>query len=140
MSELRFAELYVVNLLVNETITYEREPPEVDIWQDRDFTVGDCEDFALLKRRKLISAGWPPGALRIAIVLKRPDDDQLHAVLVASTNRGDFVLDIPDVDSKEPVAIRMWNPNEFAELRMIWGADGEWYALGSDVKSVSAAQ
>ena len=140
MTELRFAELYVVNHLVNETITYQREPPGIDIWQDRDFTEGDCEDFALLKRRKLISAKWDPGALRIAIVLRNWGDEELHAFLIAATDQGDFVLDIPAEDSEDIGAIRTWNPKEFAEVRMIWGADGAWYALGSDVKTVSGAQ
>ena len=30
---------------------------------------GDCEDYALTKRRDLIAAGFPAQALRIAVVL-----------------------------------------------------------------------
>lgn len=52
---------------------------------------GDCEDYALLKRRSLIQAGWPSGALLIAVVFDEIGDG--HAVLVARTDRGDFVLD-----------------------------------------------
>ncbi len=52
---------------------------------------GDCEDFALAKRDMLLEAGWPADAMFIAVgyhVQLGP-----HAVLVARTDRGDFVLD-----------------------------------------------
>jgi predicted transglutaminase-like cysteine proteinase len=52
---------------------------------------GDCEDFALLKKRDLIRAGLPPQRLLLATVLDRRL--QSHAVLVLRTDRGDFVLD-----------------------------------------------
>jgi predicted transglutaminase-like cysteine proteinase len=52
---------------------------------------GDCEDFALVKRRLLIQQGIPSTALSLAIVRTRYDED--HAVLVVSTLEGDMVLD-----------------------------------------------
>lgn len=52
---------------------------------------GDCEDFALVKRRLLIAAGIPATALSLAIVRTRYGED--HAVLVVATRQGDFVLD-----------------------------------------------
>jgi len=52
---------------------------------------GDCEDFALEKRRLLVEHGVPAGALSIAIVRTRLGEE--HAVLVVTTNAGDFVLD-----------------------------------------------
>lgn len=52
---------------------------------------GDCEDFALVKRRQLIEQGIPAAALSLAIVRTRYDED--HAVLVVSTLQGDIVLD-----------------------------------------------
>ncbi|WP_443749070.1 transglutaminase-like cysteine peptidase [Asticcacaulis solisilvae] len=52
---------------------------------------GDCEDFALEKRRLLIEHGVPAGALSIAIVRTRLDEE--HAVLVVTTDAGDYVLD-----------------------------------------------
>jgi predicted transglutaminase-like cysteine proteinase len=52
---------------------------------------GDCEDFALEKRKNLMDLGWPPEALSIVVV----DAPKIgaHAVLVVSTDRGEFVLD-----------------------------------------------
>ena len=52
---------------------------------------GDCEDFALIKRRLLIAQGIPAAALSLAIVRTRFNED--HAVLVVATKQGDFVLD-----------------------------------------------
>lgn len=53
--------------------------------------VGDCEDYALLKRKLLIQAGFSPSDLLIAVVLQ-PNGDG-HAVLSVRTDRGDFILD-----------------------------------------------
>ncbi len=52
---------------------------------------GDCEDFALEKRRLLIASGIPAAALSIAIV--RTPAGEAHAVLVLSARQGDYVLD-----------------------------------------------
>ena len=52
---------------------------------------GDCEDFALAKRRALVERGWPPSSLLMALVRQR--NGEAHAVLVAVTDVGDFVLD-----------------------------------------------
>lgn len=52
---------------------------------------GDCEDFALEKRRLLIEHGVPAASLSIAIVRTRLGEE--HAVLVVTTDAGDYVLD-----------------------------------------------
>lgn len=52
---------------------------------------GDCEDFALLKKRELIRLGLPPERLLIATVLDRKRN--AHAVLIVRTAQGDYVLD-----------------------------------------------
>jgi predicted transglutaminase-like cysteine proteinase len=52
---------------------------------------GDCEDYVLEKRRALAAAGLPPQALSMAIARTRRGE--LHAVLVVTTDRGEFVLD-----------------------------------------------
>lgn len=61
-----------------------------DVWK-ANVTSGDCEDFALTKKARLMRLGFPAGALRMAVA-KTPYGEG-HAVLVVSTNRGDFVLD-----------------------------------------------
>ncbi len=52
---------------------------------------GDCEDFALIKKKRLIEAGLDPQMLLISTVLDR--DRNAHAVLIMRTGQGDFVLD-----------------------------------------------
>jgi len=52
---------------------------------------GDCEDYVLLKRQKLIQAGFPRESLLITVV--RDQKNEGHAVLIVKTDRGDFVLD-----------------------------------------------
>ena len=54
-------------------------------------TGGDCEDFALLKKKKLIESGVASETLLMATVLDR--DLNSHAVLVMRTDSGDLVLD-----------------------------------------------
>jgi predicted transglutaminase-like cysteine proteinase len=54
-------------------------------------TRGDCEDFALLKRQRLMQKGWPASALLMTVV--RDDRGEGHAVLTARTVQGDFILD-----------------------------------------------
>lgn len=52
---------------------------------------GDCEDYALYKKRELIRAGIPPEQLLLAAVLDRKR--QFHAVLIVRTGTQDVVLD-----------------------------------------------
>lgn len=52
---------------------------------------GDCEDYALYKKRELIRAGVPPEQLLLAAVLDRKR--QFHAVLIVRTGTQDLVLD-----------------------------------------------
>ncbi|MDB5429091.1 MAG: hypothetical protein JWP35_207 [Caulobacter sp.] len=53
--------------------------------------VGDCEDYALEKRRALIARGVPEANLSIALVVTHWGES--HAVLVMRTASGDYVLD-----------------------------------------------
>ena len=52
---------------------------------------GDCEDYALEKRRRLIAAGVPAEALSMAVAVTARGES--HAVLVVSFESGDWVLD-----------------------------------------------
>lgn len=63
----------------------------VDQWDIPTDGKGDCEDYALLKRKMLIEAGFPRQALLMTVVKDRHDDG--HAILTVKTNRGEFVLD-----------------------------------------------
>jgi predicted transglutaminase-like cysteine proteinase len=82
-----------VNASVNSRITamtdqdiYGRE----EVWAyPKD--AGDCEDYALLKRRELAAKGFSLADLLITVV--RKPDGEGHAVLTVRTQQGDFVLD-----------------------------------------------
>ena len=63
---------------INEEVNLEIEPvPDIvhwgveDRWDYPDDGMGDCEDIQLLKRRRLVEAGLPKRALRMAVVLDR---------------------------------------------------------------------
>jgi predicted transglutaminase-like cysteine proteinase len=75
-----------VNASVNTTI----HPAHSEEWTPG-LPVGDCKDFAMTKRQRLIDAGWPTSALPVAIV--RTHSGEQHLILVARTTRGDYVLD-----------------------------------------------
>jgi predicted transglutaminase-like cysteine proteinase len=79
-------QLNAVNAKVNAAI----EPAYRDAWTPEQ-PAGDCKDFAMTKRQRLIESGWPSSALPVAIV--RTSLGEKHLVLVARTSRGDFVLD-----------------------------------------------
>ena len=89
----RLAELDAINRMVNREI----EPvTDVELYGEADhWTIptrkGDCEDYVLLKRRRLIQLGWPASALLITVVRDERGDG--HAVLTARTQQGDYILD-----------------------------------------------
>lgn len=89
----RLAQLDAVNRAVNREI----EPiTDIDLYGLTDYwtvptTKGDCEDYVLLKRKRLMALGWPASALLITVVRDERGDG--HAVLTARTMQGDFILD-----------------------------------------------
>ena len=90
----RMAELQHINRHVNSTIVevsdleqYGRE----DVWALPVSGKGDCEDFALLKRKMLIARGWPASALSVTVGATA--QGVAHAVLTVSTAQGQLVLD-----------------------------------------------
>lgn len=89
-----WARLGQINMAVNDaikpmedTIHYGR----VDYWTIPQDGYGDCEDYALAKRKALADAGFSRRALRLAVA--NLPSGEAHAVLTIVTDRGDFVLD-----------------------------------------------
>lgn len=83
-----------INAWVNANITPVTDKDHwgaLDRWDYPDDGKGDCEDFALLKRRLLIEEGFPRQALLMTVVKDANNDG--HAVLTVKTNKGEFVLD-----------------------------------------------
>ncbi|PPD43168.1 MAG: transglutaminase [Methylocystis sp.] len=83
-----------VNALVNhsvEPVSDSEHVGVIDSWDYPSDGKGDCEDYALMKRRLLIDAGFARGALLLTVVKDQHGDG--HSVLMVRTSRGDFVLD-----------------------------------------------
>ena len=59
---------------------------------------GDCEDYALMKRKILIDRGFPRQALLITVV--RDEQNEGHAILTVKTNSGEYILDNLNDDVK----------------------------------------
>jgi predicted transglutaminase-like cysteine proteinase len=82
---------------VNRSVNHEIEPAtDLEVYGQTEYwtiptTRGDCEDYALLKRKRLIARGWPISALLMTVV--RDERGEGHAVLTARTVQGDFILD-----------------------------------------------
>jgi len=87
------SELDEVNRLVNATIAPATDAQIYGVEEYWTFpkSVGDCEDYVVLKRRILMQRGWPASALLITVVIDERGD--AHAVLTARTAYGDFILD-----------------------------------------------
>lgn len=91
-------------------------------------TAGDCEDFVLLKRRKLMERGFALSDLLITVV--RKPDGEGHAVLTVRTNNGDFILDNLSDD------VKLWTDTNYTYLkRQASFNTGRWVSIedGRDV-------
>ena len=122
------ATLKAVNRRVNRDLiadTDARVYQTNDYWEAPALTRGargDCEDFALVKRRLLIEQGIPAAALSLAIVRTRYNED--HAVLVVATRQGDFVLD------NLAFTVRSWQKTGYYWVsRQAPGDDLAWVSL-----------
>jgi predicted transglutaminase-like cysteine proteinase len=96
---------------VNRTVNREIEPAtDMEIYGVNElWTIptkrGDCEDFALLKRKILIEHGWPSSSLLMTVV--RDEKNEGHAVLTARTTQGDFILD------NKIESVKLWNQTPY---------------------------
>ncbi|OBZ96398.1 transglutaminase [Pararhizobium polonicum] len=123
-----------VNYDVNETIT---PMTDMEIYGVEEYwaypdKAGDCEDFVLLKRKRLMEAGFSPSDLLITVVLQ--PNGEGHAVLTVRTDRGDFILD--NMRNK----VLLWSETEYTYLkrqsienagRWVKLQDGRTVAVGS---------
>ena len=94
MTPTLWGTLRKVNDAVNAAIWPEddqRHYGRAEYWNIPTDGYGDCEDYALTKRRDLAALGISLAALRIAVVVT--EDGSRHAVLTVVTDKGDYVLD-----------------------------------------------
>lgn len=121
IDEARWAELQSINTYYNQTIV---PVTDMELYGVEEFWTypngyGDCEDFALIKRRDLINAGWPASTLLISIV--REANGNGHAVLLVRTDRGDLVLD------NQEGSIKLWSETPYQFIKRQSQANaGQW--------------
>lgn len=126
----RWRELVVVNRAVNDAI---ESMTDLEAFGKEEYwtlplsvegrPVGDCEDYALEKRRLLLARGWPADTVLLATAMA-PGYGR-HAVLVVRTDRGDLVLDNLTDD------VRHWTQTGYAWQSRQAGADPRyWVAVG----------
>ena len=116
-----------INLTVNHEIEAVSDMDHwgvVDQWDYPTDGRGDCEDFALLKRKLLMKAGFPRQALLMTVV--KEADGEGHAILTVKTDQGEFALDnLED-------AVKPWNatPYRFVK-RQSEKNQNVWVAIGA---------
>lgn len=124
LTEDRWRKILDVNYTVNTTIKpmTDQEIYGVEERWAYPTTVGDCEDFVLLKRKMLMNQGIPASDLLITVVLQ--PNGEGHAVLTVRTDRGDFILD--NMRNK----VMLWSDTEYTYLKRQSESDpGVWMKL-----------
>ncbi|WP_423068019.1 transglutaminase-like cysteine peptidase [Devosia sp. CN2-171] len=127
LTDARWNELVDTNNLINAAVV---PVSDQDLYRVSEYWAypdgyGDCEDFALAKRKELIARGWNPSTLLMTVV--RQPNGEGHAVLMARTDRGDLVLD------NQNGQILLWNQTEYTYLKRQSQADaGKWVDLLDD--------
>jgi predicted transglutaminase-like cysteine proteinase len=94
LSSRNWIELKRINLAVNTQVKPMTDMDHwgvVERWNYPDDGYGDCEDYALEKRKLLMEAGWPRHALLMTVV--RDQNGNGHAVLTVKGDRGEYILD-----------------------------------------------
>jgi len=95
----------------------------VERWNYPDDGYGDCEDYALDKRRMLMQAGWPRAALLMTVVHDQNGDG--HAVLTVETDKGEFILDNQRDD------VLLWSDTGYRFVKRQSQSDPNvWVSLG----------
>jgi predicted transglutaminase-like cysteine proteinase len=101
-----------------------------DRWDFAEDGYGDCEDYQLVKRKRLVEAGFPRRALRMTVVID--EEGAGHAVMMLRTDRGDLILD------NKRNAIVPWHKTGYTYVKRE-GVDGwTWASLGGAYVSPTA--
>lgn len=93
-----------------------------DVWDFAEDGYGDCEDYQLVKRKRLVEAGFPRRALRMTVVID--EEGAGHAVMMVRTTRGDFILD------NKRNAILPWHKTGYVYIKREGDAGSTWASLG----------
>jgi len=127
-----WSEIIAVNDAVNAAVA---PSTDMEMWGREEFwsyptAVGDCEDYALEKRRRLMALGLEAGDLLITVV-RQPNGDG-HAVLTVRTSRGDFILD--NLEAR----VLLWTDTDYTYLkRQSDRNSGAWVSINDSRPAVA---
>jgi predicted transglutaminase-like cysteine proteinase len=126
LSTRAWSELKRINVAVNTGIKPMTDMDHwgvVERWNYPDDGYGDCEDYALQKRKVLIAAGWPREALLMTVV--RDQNGNGHAILTVETDRGEYILDNQTND------VLLWSDTGYRFVKRQSQSDPNvWVSLG----------
>ena len=119
-------DLQRINLWVNSHVKPMTDMDHwgvVERWNYPDDGYGDCEDYALQKRKMLMQAGWPREALLMTVVRDKNGDG--HAILTAKTDKGEYILD------NETDDVLLWTDTGYRFVKRQSQSDPNvWVSLG----------
>jgi predicted transglutaminase-like cysteine proteinase len=127
-----WAAMIDINNSVNAAVT---PRTDMEMWGKEEVwsfptNIGDCEDYALEKRRRLMALGVPAGDLLMTVARQRNGDG--HAVLTVRTSRGDFILD--NLEAR----VLAWSDTEYTYLkRQSERSSGAWVAVDDSRSAVA---
>jgi predicted transglutaminase-like cysteine proteinase len=107
--------LWAAMVKINNAVNMEVTPlTDMEMWGQEELWSypdgqGDCEDYVLEKRRRLIALGVPAGDLMITVVRQANGDG--HAVLTVRTSNGEYIL-----DNLEP-RVLAWADTDYTYLK-----------------------
>ncbi|MGL5115807.1 MAG: transglutaminase-like cysteine peptidase [Beijerinckiaceae bacterium] len=135
LDDKRWRQLVRINRDVNENVDPVSDLEHwgtLERWSYPTDGRGDCEDYVLEKRRRLVEAGWPTGALLITVVRDKRGDG--HAVLTVKTDRGDFVLD------NQEARVKSWTETGYRFVKRQSDAHpNKWVSLGGPDSAIFTA-
>ena len=130
-----WTDLVRINKWVNENVKPMTDMDHwgvVEKWSYPDDGYGDCEDYALLKRRMLMEAGWPREALLMTVV--REKNGSGHAILTVKTDKGEFILD------NQEEKVLLWSETNYHFVKRQSQADpNRWVSLGDPRPTTATA-
>ena len=127
----KFDQIKQVNNYVNTAI---KPMSDADLYGVPDYwtypiSMGDCEDYLLLKKRYLQGLGFSADELLITVVFD--ENGEGHAVLTVMTNMGDYILD------NRRNEILLWNQTGYKFLKRQSQTDAnKWVSLKTNTPQV----
>ena len=127
----KFDQIKQVNSYVNTKI---KPMGDTDLYGVPDYwtypiSIGDCEDYVVLKKRYLQGLGFSADELLITVVLD--ENGEGHAILTVMTDKGDYILD------NRRNEILLWNQTGYKFLKRQSQTDAnKWVSLQTNTPQV----